>query len=230
MGVAMDGATDKPGISLRDVVALLNPGSKTREYSKLLGLLKAGQIKAGFRFPAFGSFWLEIPTAYWSNVDSATFRLKLRLDSDRPSSGTFRVKLADFAEQIGEVVAQRSKPGNSKHLAEVLAATERQYEVEILEEEWARFLEANPSHLPPPPQKSTRGRQQLESWRDLCVYIGAYIMKHHKKTQERMKLVEASKRIHEIAKSEKIHGLPAAGTIERALSEIIAKAEEISID
>ncbi|MGB7098621.1 MAG: hypothetical protein WBD95_07620, partial [Xanthobacteraceae bacterium] len=60
--------------------------------------------------------------------------------------------------------------------------------------------------------------------------IGAYIIKHHKKTPERMKLVEASKRIHEIAKSDKIRGLPAAGTIERVLSDIVAKAEEISID
>lgn len=227
MGVAIDGATDKPGISLRDVVARLNPDSNTREYSKLLGLLKVGQIKAGFRFPAFGSLWIEIPKTFWSSVDSAKFRT-LRLNKDNPSSGTFRVRLADFAEQISEVVAQRSEP--EKHFAEVLAATEQRYEVEILEEEWARFSVASPSSLPPPPRKSKPGRQELESWRDLCVYIGGYIMKHHKKTSERMKLVEASKKIHEIAKSDKIRGLPAAGTIERVLSDIVAKAEEISID
>lgn len=50
MEVAMDGATDKPGISLRDVVARLNPDSNTREYSKLLGLLKVGRSRQAFGF------------------------------------------------------------------------------------------------------------------------------------------------------------------------------------
>ncbi|MGB7102352.1 MAG: hypothetical protein WBD95_26765 [Xanthobacteraceae bacterium] len=152
----------------------------------------------------------------------------MRLDKDKPSSGTFRVRLADFAEQISEVVVQRSEAG--KHFAEVLTATERRYEVEILEEEWARFLLASPSSLPSPPRKPKRGRQELESWRDLSVYIGAYIMKHHQKTKERMKLGEASKRIHEIAKNEGIDKLPSADTIGGVLSAIVAKAEVISID
>ncbi|MGB7102406.1 MAG: hypothetical protein WBD95_27035 [Xanthobacteraceae bacterium] len=219
----------KPGISLRDVAARLNPGSNKRDYSKLLSLLKAGQIKAGFRFPAFGSLWIEIRTAYWSGVDSAEFRTSLRFDKGRPSSGAFSVSLAVFAEQICDVLAQRSEPANWKHMAELLAATGKRYEVEILEEEWARFLEVNPSYLPAPRQKSRRGRYELESWRDLCIYIGAYIIKHHqKKTSPRIKLVEASETIHKITENEGIRG--AASTIERALSEIVAKAEVISID
>lgn len=225
----MDGATDKPGISLRDVATRLNPGSNKREYSKLLSLLKAGQIKAGFRFPAFGTLWIEIRTAYWSGVDSAEFRTSLRIEKGRPSSGAFSISLAVFAEQICDVLAQRSEPANWKHMAELLAATGKRYEVEILEEEWARFLEASPSYLPQPCRRSKRGRNELKSWRDLCVVIGAYIIKHHqKKTSAPIKLVEASERIHKIIEKEEIRG--SASTIERALSDIVAKSKAISID
>jgi hypothetical protein len=232
--------TDKPGISLRDAAVRLSPDPGNREYSKLLGLLKAGRIKAGIRFPAPDPLWVEIPREFWLNVDAARFRNRLRSRNDTPSSGTFKVELADFAKEIGELIGRRSEPESSERWATVLAATGKRYEVEIIQEEWDRFSEANPQYIAPPPQGSTRGRSEKEGWRDTSVYIGAYIIRHYEASLEKIKSEEASdaeiksgeasNKIHEIAKKAGTKYLPAAGSIQRVISEILTKARTISIN
>jgi hypothetical protein len=214
----MDGPTDKPRISLRDAVVRLSPDSKNRQYSALLGHLKDGRIKAGFRFPLSRSLWVEIPPVFWLGVDEIKFN-GLRRDRAKPSSGTFRVRLADFAQQISALVSQRSEPAESAKWAEVLAATRKRYDVEILAEEWERFMDARPVSFFPRP-RSTRGRREKEGWRELSVVICIYFLQHHAGTQDKIEFGAASKRIREIAQKREIGNLPGADSIQLIISTI----------
>jgi hypothetical protein len=69
--------------------------------------------------------------------------------------------------------------------------------------------------------RSKSGRHAKTAWRDLCVIIGAYILKHCEITEEKIKINEASIKIHEIAS--------AASTIRDRLSQIFLKAETLSM-
>jgi hypothetical protein len=77
--------------------------------------------------------------------------------------------------------------------------------------------------------RSKSGRHAKTAWRDLCVIIGAYILKHCEITEEKIKINEASIKTHEIAKDEGIADLPAASTIRDRLSQIFLKAETLSM-
>jgi hypothetical protein len=222
----MVGAQDQPGISLRDAIKHLSPNPKNLEYGKLLGFLKTGHIKAGFRCPASGLPWVEIQIAFWSGVHSAKFKTQLRFNVDDPSSGAFLIRLADFATDIGQLIGQGSEPAA---WVEVLAATKKQYEVEILQDEWLRFTKASPESVPRQSLRSPRGRDEKESWRRLSVLIGAYVLKHSQSGVGKPNIEAAAGRIHEIAEKEKIPDLPKAPTIQNVVSEIYALLKTISI-
>ena len=223
-------------ISLRDaglrLAQSLNSNEKVAS-GKLLSLLKAGQINAGFQFPGTTVWWIKIPTQYWASVSTDKFRV-IRFSETR-SSGAFKVPLGDFAN---EIVAQISQQREGEHAPTseewkaVLKATTRKYEVEIIEREWAAFLARNAEYSMqiPSKQKSNSGRHQKEGWRDLSVIIGAYIMKHCETTKELIKIEEASIKIYDIAKSDEIRDLPAPSTIKDVISKISARAATISIN
>jgi hypothetical protein len=219
-------------ISLRDAGLQLSPRPGKVAYSTLLSLLKAGQIGAGFRFTGSTAWWIKIPTPYWSTVSSDKFRA-IQISRRHHSSGAFKVRLGDFAKEIVALINQnleRQSALTSKEWEAVLKATTRRYEVEIIEQEWNDFLAQNPLVGISSENKSTSGRQQKKGWRQTAIVIGAYILKHCQTTNEQIKIEEASRRIHEIAKKAKTIGLPEASTIKGALSEIRYMAEELSIN
>jgi hypothetical protein len=111
----------------------------------------------------------------------------------------------------------------------VLAVTSHRYEVVILEADWIAYEKQNPPSEPKPKKKSTSGRHEKTGWRDLSVFIGAYIVKHYQETHEHIKIEEVSKNIHRLAEADGIPDLPAAPTIEDVLSKIRMRAEKISI-
>jgi hypothetical protein len=196
----------------------------------LLSLLKAGTIEAGFQFPGSTVWWIKIPARYWTTISNDKFGV-IRRSPKKPKSGAFKIRLGRFADEITAQIGQQregqSAPASEEWKA-VLKATTRLYEVEIIEREWANYLATCAAPLPLE-IRSKSGRHAKTAWRDLCVIIGAYILKHCEITEEKIKINEASIKIHEIAKDEGIADLPAASTIRDRLSQIFLKAETLSM-
>jgi hypothetical protein len=194
-------------ISLHDagvqLAQLLHSKEKVAS-GKLLSLLKAGEIEAGFQF--FGStvWWIKIPTRYWATVSTDKFRV-IRF-TRKSTSGAFKIRLGEFADEIIAQISQQlecqSAPTSEEWKA-LLKATTLQYEVEIIEREWANFLGSYAAQLPLE-KKSGSGRYAKTGWRNLSVIIGAYILKHCKTTNEEIKIQEANENIYKIAKREGI--------------------------
>jgi hypothetical protein len=163
-------------------------------------------------------------------VGNEKFRVICR-SSQNPKSGAFKVRIGDFADAVAVAVLARSDEKQSKEIATelkaVLSATKRSYDVEIIEREWEVYRQTHPAV---PETKGKGGRRPKEGWRDLCVIIGAYLMKHVETTREPLKAEYASEVIFSIGKTDNIPGLPAAGTIKDVLSAIKAKSPTISID
>ena len=129
----------------------------------------------------------------------------IRYSKTAAKSGAFTVRLGQFPE---EVVAQINEaPGNKQPASDiwkgVLAATSHRYEVMILEADWTAYEEQSRSSEPAPKKKSKLGRPE-KNWKDLCVIIGAYILKHHRVSPEdKIKVELASEKIHKIAEDDR---------------------------
>jgi hypothetical protein len=69
--------------------------------------------------------------------------------SKKPKSGAFKIRLGRFADEITAQIGQQregqSAPASEEWKA-VLKATTRLYEVEIIEREWANYLQLVPHH------------------------------------------------------------------------------------
>jgi hypothetical protein len=230
-----------PTITLRDVALRLArlPKSGTGKIadSKLLGLLKAGELKAGFHFPGPFTSWILISPSYWAGISSDEFR-SIRISAkNRNRNGTFKVRLSQVANECVDVIFQHlniEKDGKDdavwREVKATLAAASRRYEVCIPEQDWEDYLQRHHLEEPAPDTKGKAGRRQKEGWRHLCVLVGAYLIKHRRMTTEQPKFEEAARQIHKIGKDEAIPGLPAWPTIKGAISEIYAKADTLSIN
>ena len=170
-------------ISLHDAGRQLATLLTSREQvacGRLLSLLRSGQIKAGFQFPAGRTLsWITIPTHYWAKVSSDKFKM-IRYSKTTSKSGALMVRLGAFPE---EVVAQVNDALGHEEVASdkwkaVLAATSHRYEVAIIEADWIAYEKQNPPSEPAPKKESKLGRPP-KNWKEVCVIIGAYIIKHH---------------------------------------------------
>ena len=221
--------TDLEIITLRDAGARLAELQRSKEdvaCGKLLALLCAGKINAGFQFPVCDStVWVSIPQYYWTKISVADFKV-IRYSKGNRSSGAFRVRLRQFAK---EVVTEVSAAGVRQGLPSVevlnalLAATANAYDVVIKAADWTEYETLNRPPVSEQPNKSTSGRHQKEGWRDTATLIGVYVANHYKSTQEPFKLVEASKEIANLGVEKKIADLPRSGSIQRVLSNILAE-------
>lgn len=227
--------TEVATISLHDAGQRLAELRSSREQvacGRLLSLLKTGQLKSGFQFSAGQTLsWITIPAHFWVRVSSDKFKM-IRYSKTAAKSGAFTVRLGQFPE---EVVAQINEaPGNKQPASDiwqgVLAATSHRYEVMILEADWTAYEEQSRSSQPAPKKKSKLGRPE-KNWKELCVIIGAYILKHHRVSPEdKIKVELASEKIHKIAEDDQVFDLPSAPSIKDALSNILSRAEVISIN
>jgi hypothetical protein len=105
----------------------------------------------------------------------------------------------------------------------------RRYDVVITEDEWASYLKRHSLEYPLPEKRSTSGRHENPSWRDVSVIVGAYLIKHMQTTTELVKLEHAAEQIFHLAKDHNIANPPAAATIKDHLSKILGTVETISI-
>jgi hypothetical protein len=229
-GVLMDA---QPTIPLREVALRLAqlPKSGTGKIAdgKLLGLLQAGDLQAGFYFPGEFASWIPISRTYWARVSSDKFR---SIRKSEESTGTFKARLSDVADEYVEVMSrridQRGSTDNIWHeIKATLAVASHRFEVLIREQDWDDYLKKHNLEEPTRVGKSKGGRNPKEGWRDLCVLVGAYLVKHQGTTKEKLKIEEASRQIHKIAEDAGISGLPAWSTIKGVLSEIYSKADNI---
>ena len=82
-----------------------------------------------------------------------------------------------------------------------------------------------------PPKKELKVGRPEKNWKETCVIIGAYIIKHHQVSPEdKIKVELASEKIYKIAEDDRIFDLPTAPTIKEVLSRILSVAKVISIN
>jgi hypothetical protein len=114
-------------------------------------------------------------------------------------------------------------------MAEALTASSRRYEVAIRKQDWDDYLDRHQLEEQAP-YEPKKGRHQLPAWRDIAIVIGAYLRKHHAISTNEIKIEEAAKKIHAIAKKRDIAHPPAWTTIKDVLSAIRQLADSLSID
>ena len=235
--------TGQATITLRTIARRLPKLLKIKKktaISELLSLLRSGQLSAGFQFPGRVVRWISIPPSYWAKIDANKLRTLGYERGDPKRPGTFKVGIPPFADELVRRVADelrnntvKSKEINSAEAAlaelrQALSLASERYEVVILEQVWTNYLQQN--KMSEPAYKEPKaGRDEKVGWRDLTIIIGAYVLKHREITDEKIKVEESAKKIHEIAKAQNVTDLPAWPTIKDALSKILSTAATLSI-
>jgi hypothetical protein len=233
-------------MSLRDVALGLAKvrGSRQPKIAdgKLLTLLRAGELNAGFEFPGLVTRWIQIPATYWMSVGSDKFRAIRHKSGNKKMTGAFKVRLGQFANEYLEAVRQHpgkdgEREGKGASIAQItdelkaaLSLASQRFEVVIRERDWLDYLQRHNLEEPMPQKKAKAGRSEMPGWRKLSVIIGAYLIKHQTTTKETIKIEEAAKEIHEIAKNENTPGLPHWTTIKDVLSQIRSTADTLLIN
>jgi hypothetical protein len=174
---------DEPTLTLREAALRIAKISGSRsdkiEDSKLLGLLVAGHLKAGFHCPGPFVSWVPIPASYWKGINSAKFRTIRRSSTDNKLTGTYTVHLGQFANEYVGILSknlsleQQQQGAVWATLATILQIASRRYEVVLTEKEWQDYLQSNDLSDLSVTKASKSGRRQLKGWRGLAILIGA---------------------------------------------------------
>ena len=192
----------EPNLTLREVVRRLSRirglPKRKRAIADLLGLLRAGELSAGFEFPASSVVWIPIPKQYWVGVSSQKFRsLRYSPDDDR-DTGTYEVRITAFIEEYIDVISQKIKAtatdqvaASLEELQKALSASNRRYEVAITAAEWTKYLEIH--QIQEPVLHETRGRHPKTSWHHLAPIIAAYMMTLEKRPQSLTTMIASQK-------------------------------------
>jgi hypothetical protein len=231
--------TTEPPLTLREVVhrmhSILRLPSKATAVPRLLGLLKAGELQAGFEFPGTRVYWIPIPTSYWTAVSSYKFGSLRFVRGDKIRIGTYQVRIGGFADEYTRVVSQEihEKPPESitavlNELKHGLSGAQRQYEVAITNEEWTKYLERNQITASALDNRSPAGRREKTSWHHLLPIIAAYLMTLDKRSGESRDYLYIATSVRELASKEGIIDLPAVDTIKDVISKAFAQAEKLS--
>jgi hypothetical protein len=217
---------------LRDAAQSLarakNPKAKGIQSSKLLSLLKSGELKAGF-YILGGSIWIEIPLAYWETIGVDKFRIGRSRDD--PKSGTYKLSLSRFAPEVAKVICKQldaNEKSSARHessktelLTAVVDSATKSYEVTVKTKDFQEYLN---SHGPEEPITAAKGgRHRKEGWREICSYMAAYMTAHQRDLPEvRMKIKETSEEIFRLAKADEVKDPPSAGTIKEEISKAMS--------
>jgi hypothetical protein len=230
--------TSEPTLSLREVShqlrQMLGAPPQKSAIPKLLGLLKAGELMAGFEFPGTEVFWIPIPREYWTCVSSHKFDSVRYKSGDRFRIGTYQVRVSDFFDEYIEAVSQKYFSQQPKAHAvmdefkKALPAMRRRYEVRITHESWSEYLENHPIPASALQQRISAGRPPKPSWHHLAPIIAAYLMTLDRRPNDSRDHHFLAKRVHELASKEAINDLPAVDTIRDVISRAFARAEVLS--
>lgn len=211
----------------RRLARISNPKGTTIQSSKLLSVLRSGELKTGFYF-LDGTAWIEIPDAYWGRINSNKFRIgRKRRD---PKSGTYRVKANKFPIQVASVLcgseqtSERQSIPSRERLVAVIEETTKWYEVTIKTKHFLEYLQGQ--RLEENKVTSNVGAPR-KAWREVCSYMAAYFAAHQRdRGAERLKIKQAKDDIHKFAKDDKVKNLPAEDTIKEEISKALALLED----
>ena len=229
----------EPNVPLREVAKRLAqirrlPNGKTA-VPELLGLLKLGELKAGFEFPGTSVLWISIPTSYWTAVSTGKFGSLRYVAGDRKKTGTYEVEISDFVDEYIQAVSRRiegTTPGSItaflNEMKKALSASQHAYEVAITAEDWANYLERHQIREPAVQKKSSGGRHPKTSWHHLTPIIAAYMMTLDNRPSESRDHESIAKMILQFGKEEDILDLPASDTLSDVISKIFARAKQLS--
>jgi hypothetical protein len=159
----------EPVISLREVARrlpkILKLQNKTAT-SRLLSLLKSGDLEAGFRFPGRTERWIPISTRYWAGVGTDKIRCLLYERGNRRKPGTYKVRISNFADELVGAMRQelhQDRADNQNYMLVhaildefqgALAAASDRYEVVVTEHAWNNYLQRHNLEEPTPYIKS----------------------------------------------------------------------------
>jgi hypothetical protein len=207
---------------------------------ELLRLLKSGELNAGFAFPARSVHWISIPTSYWTGVTSQEFRSLQFVQGDKHKTGTYTVRISQFADEYVRVVSQQFENDGASgatrakitlildELKTALSVSQRSYEVALIEQEWTDYLQRHSISESSLQQKPSAGRREKTSWHHLVPIIAGYMMTLDKRPQESRDHFFIGTKILELAEKAGIPDLPSADTIRDVISKVFASAGEFS--
>jgi hypothetical protein len=212
----------------RRLARIRKPKGKGIESSRLLSLLRSGELKAGCYFFR-GTVWIEIPLAHWQGIDANKFRIGRKAGD--PKSGTYKIKANAIPDQVANVLCkliareevsgqQQTKP-LQEEIAEVVGATATEYEATIKTKDFSDYLQRH--GLEENKTTTNVGTRRKEGWRELCSYMAAYFAAHYRdRGTEPLKIEQAKFDILELAKNGGVSDLPTADTIKEQISKAIA--------
>jgi hypothetical protein len=223
-------------MTLRDAAQSLarakNPKAKGIQSSKLLNLLKSGELKAGF-YILSGSMWIEIPLAHWETI--GTDKFCIGRDPDVPRSGTYKLSLSKFSPQVAQAICkqldgnERSAGHNPSSkidlLTAVVVAGAKSYEVTVKTKDFTDYLDSH--GLKEPITAAKGGRHQKEGWRDLSSYMAAYMAAHQRdRPQDHFTAENSAQEIFLLAKANNVPDLPSAQSIKLQVSKTMNLLQE----
>jgi hypothetical protein len=231
--------TTLPALPLRQVAKLLSqirrlPAGEPA-IVELLGLLKSGELKAGFEFPGSKVCWIAIPTSYWTRVNSYKFGSLRFISGDKRRTGTYEVRISEFIDEYMQVVRHDCQtmgldpiPMLYEELSKALPAAPCAYEVLITSEEWMKYLERH--QIPASAiqhHRSGGGRHPKTSWHHLAPIIGGYLMTLNDRPAESRDHNSIAANVLELATRDGISDLPATDTLRDVISKAFAKSTEL---
>jgi hypothetical protein len=209
-------------ITLRDAARRLtlakDPKAKKFAERDLLGLLRSGELKAGF-YILSGTVWIDVPLAHWEKTGGDKFRA-LHLRRGDPKSGTYKVRANKFPDQVAKVICQKVANDKAQQaensVAAIVTAAAESYEVTLKSKDFQDYLERRGLKESFP---TTTGGRHQKNWRDVSSYMAAYMVAHHRDLTAALKTKEASEVVYKLAEAGGISDLPAADTIKDQISK-----------
>ena len=217
-------------MTLREVARRLalikNPKARGVDVNKLHGLLRSGELAAGF-YALNGTVWIDIPMGHWETTASNKLREKIVRDRADPNSGSYKLSPHQFPEQVAAVIDEQAKSndtanGNLARLCAIVKTAGSRHEVTVRATVFRNYLQRH--EIVENTMAPKGGRNRKEAWRELCSYVAAYLVVHFRDLPGKIPDLEATSRgILDLAKADGIlpETLPAWGTLKEQISKAL---------
>jgi hypothetical protein len=218
-------------LSLREAarqLARLAPSKKGEKIAdaKLLQLLKAGKVRAGFHAPGITPIWVQVPSGYWLTISSATFK-KIRVQQSSGRKGEFKVRLKSFPSEYAAArsTASAGAPSAADLLLEFLQHEDDFFEITLPLREWedhkkllpeplAEFVQDNAS-------KEKTGRSELASWKNVNAILAVYLLKRNIRSSDDESCDSIATSVLDIAARMNVIRPPSHPTLEKEVGRVL---------
>jgi hypothetical protein len=221
---------------LREVARQLalskNKKAKGIDSAALRGLLRAGELQAGF-YILDGAAWIDIPVDYWLKTDAPRMSKITRKGGE-----SYKLRPSKFPDQVAKIISnllRQREPSSdqsviSADLVALVSSIGLSYEVTVKTAVFNDHLRRH-NIVMPTVAVSKGGRPQKLSWPKLCSYVGAYFAAHCRDFPGRPIEIEAtSKIILELADKDGIGDLPDWQTLKEHVSTAVQLLQSSRFD